>query len=69
LLRRHPLKGNVIYRQVKHVTFEADRPVASQVDGDPGPSTPLDIRVTDQRIVLLVPPKHAAWSFWPFTGA
>ena len=69
LLRRHPLKGNVIYRQVKHVTFEADRLVPSQVDGDPGPSTPLDIRVTDQKIVLLVPPKRAAWSFWPFAGA
>lgn len=69
LLRRHPLKGGVVYRQVKHVTFEADRSVPSQVDGDPGPSTPLDIRVTGQKIVLLVPAKREEWSFWPFKGA
>ena len=57
----------MIYRQVKHVTFESDAPVPSQVDGDPGPSTPLDIRVTGQRIRLLAP-KREAWTFWPFAG-
>jgi YegS/Rv2252/BmrU family lipid kinase len=68
LLRRHPLKGGVIYRQVKNVTFETDRTVPSQVDGDPGPGTPLNISATGQQIVLLVPRRRQAWSFWPFTG-
>ncbi|MBS3734449.1 MAG: NAD(+)/NADH kinase [Phycisphaerae bacterium] len=63
LLRRHPLKGDVIYRRVRAARIEArrpdgqtDRPVCTQVDGDVGPDTPLEIRLASGRVRLLVPP-------------
>jgi len=68
LLRRHPLKGNVIYKRIKNVRFETDRPVPSQVDGDPGPWAPLDISVLPIQIKLLIPGQQEAWGFWPFIG-
>ena len=69
LLRRHPLKGDVVYRRFKHATFTTDRPVPSQVDGDVGPSTPLDISVTPAKLKLLVPHRRqGGWTFWPFEG-
>lgn len=68
LLRLHPLKGDVIYRRVKSVHIETDRPVPSQVDGDMGPPTPLDISVLPTRIQLLIPQAPTAWGFWPWTG-
>jgi len=67
LLRRHPLKGNVTYRQARRFRIETDRPVPSQVDGDVGPFTPLDISVAPERIKLLIPPA-AGRSFWPWRG-
>ncbi|RPI62305.1 MAG: diacylglycerol kinase family lipid kinase [Planctomycetaceae bacterium] len=67
LLRLHPLKGNVLYRKVRNVRIETDRPVLSQVDGDPGPVTPLDISVSPTRMKLLVPPPHSGRAFWPWT--
>ncbi len=69
LLRMHPLKGSAIYRQVRNVRFETDQPVPSQVDGDVGPDTPLDISVADGRVKLLIPPQTGAWNFWPWIGA
>jgi len=68
LLRMHPLKGNVIYRQARHVTFETDRPVPSQVDGDVGPNTPLDISVSPKRIRLLIPRQSRGLGLWPWKG-
>ena len=68
LLRMHPLKGSVIYRQVRNVRFETEQPVPSQIDGDVGPDTPLDISVADGRVKLLPPPQSGAWNFWPWTG-
>ncbi|MBL7132625.1 MAG: diacylglycerol kinase family lipid kinase [Phycisphaerae bacterium] len=68
LLRRHPLKGNVIYRQFKHLRIETDRPVVSQVDGDVGPDTPLDISVSGKRIKLIVPAPRHPWGHWPWKG-
>jgi len=67
LLRRHPLKGNVIYRRVRSARIETDRPVPSQVDGEVGPNTPLDIAVNEQRTKLVVP-MHRNHHFWPWTG-
>jgi len=68
LLRRHPLKGNVLYRRARRIRIEADQPTPSQVDGDVGPSTPLDISVAPQRIKLLIPPSQGARTFWPWRG-
>ena len=67
LLRLHPLKGNVIYRQVRKVRFECDEPVPSQVDGDVGPDTPLDISVSPKRIRLLIP-RRSGIGLWPWKG-
>jgi diacylglycerol kinase family enzyme len=68
LLRMHPLKGNVLYRQFRHCRIETSQPVPSQVDGDVGPSTPLDISVLPEKLHLLVPSPREGWTFWPFKG-
>lgn len=67
LLRWHPLKGDVVYRQFKKLRIESDSPVPSQVDGDVGPDTPLDVEVLSQRVKLLIPPPRRQ-SFWPWKG-
>lgn len=67
LLRMHPLKGDVIYRQFRHVRIESDQPVPSEIDGDPGPNTPLDIEVLPAQLRLLVPPP-AEHGHWPWKG-
>ena len=68
LLRRHPLKGNVLYRQVRHARIETDRPVPTQTDGDVGPNTPVDISLRPGRIRLLVPPSRLGIGLWPWRG-
>lgn len=69
LLRLHPLKGNVIYRRVRDCRIETDRPVPSQVDGDVGPATPLEVSVAAARVKLLIPRRRDGLSFWPWRGA
>jgi len=66
LLRQHPAKGGVVYRRFRHATIRTASPIPSQVDGDVGPSTPLDIRVQPSQLKLLVPPRRAGWTLWPF---
>ena len=68
LLRLHPLKGNVIYRRFRNARIETDRPVPSEADGNPGPTTPLNISVFPSKIKLLIPPRHGALGFWPWRG-
>ncbi|HUS46622.1 MAG TPA: diacylglycerol kinase family protein [Phycisphaerae bacterium] len=68
LLRLHPLRGDVIYRRVRSVRIETDGPVPSQVDGDAGPNTPLDISVAPWRVKLLIPPRRPSWKVWPWKG-
>ncbi len=68
LLRMHPPKGDVLYRRLRQVRIETDRPAASQVDGDVGPDTPLDISLADGRVKLIVPPEREGWYFWPWRG-
>ena len=68
LLRQHPLKGNVIYRQFRRGRIETEKPVPSQTDGDIGPNTPLDISVHAGKVRLLVPPPRPGLSLWPWQG-
>jgi len=68
LLRRHPLKGNVTYRQFRTLRIETQPQVACQVDGDLGPSTPLDVSVSKDRIKLLIPTRRAGKFTWPWRG-
>ena len=68
LLRMHPLKGNAIYKQFRQLRIETAEPVLSQVDGDPGPVTPIEIGVSPHRIRLIIPPPARSWSIWPWKG-
>ncbi|MFP3938419.1 MAG: diacylglycerol/lipid kinase family protein [Phycisphaerae bacterium] len=68
LLRRHPLKGNVMYRRVRHVHIDSAASEPSQVDGDIGPGTPLDISVARRRIRLFMPARTGWWRNWPLLG-
>jgi len=68
LLRRHPLKGNVIYRRFRRARIETDQPVPSQNDGDVGPNTPLDISLHPGKLRLLVPPPRPWYAPWPWRG-
>jgi len=68
LLRRHPLKGNVIYRQSHKIHIETDRPVPSQIDGDVGPYCPLDIGIHPGKLLLIVPPLVISNIHWPWRG-
>lgn len=68
LLRRHPLRGNVLYRQVRDIRIETDHPVPTQIDGDPGPATPVNIKVLPGQARLIVPtPRHGR--HWPWRNA
>jgi len=69
LLRRHPLKGDVIYKQFRNLRIECDRTVLSQVDGDVGPDTPLDVSLAPGKVRLIIPPrKPGLWALWPWRG-
>jgi len=68
LLRRHPLKGDVLYHHARRVRIETDRTVACQVDGDLGPSTPIEARITGRRIKLLIPQARTGWAPWGRKG-
>ncbi len=68
LLRRHPLKGNVFYRQFRNARIECEPVVPSQVDGDTGPDTPLDISVHPGRLRIMVPPPRTPYGLWPWGG-
>ncbi|NLW86623.1 MAG: diacylglycerol kinase family lipid kinase [Planctomycetes bacterium] len=65
LLRLHPLDGGIVYRKFKNLTIETDRPVPTQVDGDEGPQTPLQISVLPTQIKLLVP-RQQRRGVWPW---
>ncbi|MCE5277726.1 MAG: diacylglycerol kinase family protein [Planctomycetaceae bacterium] len=67
MLRRHPLKGNALYRQFRKLHIETDRRVLSQVDGDVGPDSPLDISVGTDQVKLIVPAPGRR-TIWPWKG-
>jgi YegS/Rv2252/BmrU family lipid kinase len=64
LLRMHPLKGDVIYRRLKHIRIETEEPAPSQMDGDVGPDTPLDISICPAKLKLIVPARRNGWNLW-----
>ncbi len=66
MLRRHPLKGGVIYRPAKKVRIETETPVPCQMDGDVGPDTPLDISIAPFKMKLIVPSATYSGGIWNF---
>jgi len=56
VLKRHARCRDVIYRQGKNVTVSsAYTRIKTEVDGDPGPALPAEIRIIPQAISVLVP--------------
>lgn len=56
VLKHHANRGDVIYRQGKHVTVSsAVGNIKTEVDGDPGPALPIHISVVPRAVQCLVP--------------
>lgn len=57
VLKVHTKCKKTVYAQAASIRVEpADGPVFCQIDGDPGPVVPADIKVIPQAIRVLVPP-------------
>ncbi len=57
VLKQHADCRDVIYRQGKRITVRSESPaVKAEIDGDPGPSLPIDIEVVPGAVQCLVPP-------------
>jgi diacylglycerol kinase (ATP) len=57
ILKHHAKRSDVIYRQGKSIHISSTlRTVATEIDGDPGPSLPLKIEVIPQAVRVLVSP-------------
>jgi diacylglycerol kinase (ATP) len=55
-LKQHAFGSDVIYRQGKNITVSSDAAdVATEIDGDPGPALPVQIKVIPQAVNCLVP--------------
>lgn len=53
----HKRSKNTIYTRAKSIHVEAaDGPIFCEIDGDPGPTPPADIKIIPQAIRVLVPP-------------
>lgn len=57
-LGRHIESKNTIYTQGKSISITSDMPerIRTQIDGDPGPSLPVEIKVMPQAVNVMVPP-------------
>jgi diacylglycerol kinase (ATP) len=51
----HERLADCVTRRVRRVRITSDRPVAYQLDGDPGGSLPLEIETVPARMTLVVP--------------
>lgn len=58
IFKMHTRGKDVIYRQGTVITVEslANEPIYCQIDGDPGPQPPAEIKLIPQAIQVLVPP-------------
>ena len=56
ILKQHAASGDVIYRQGKKITVSSSTTdIETEIDGDPGPSLPVQIKVIPQAVNCLVP--------------
>jgi diacylglycerol kinase family enzyme len=57
VFKTHTRGRNAIYKQVASVRVESsDGPVYCEIDGDPGPELPVEVKVIPQAVKALVPP-------------
>ena len=64
IMRRHLLQEDVLYRRVKKIWIETEKPLTCEVDGDVGPITPLEISVSPDKIRLIVPARRENLISW-----
>jgi len=56
VLKQHATSGDVIYRQGKNFTVSSQVSVIeTEIDGDPGPALPIQIKVIPQAVNVMVP--------------
>lgn len=55
LCKSHSEAGDVVYKQGKTVHISSDKPMHSQIDGDPGLDLPVDISIIPHAVKILVP--------------
>lgn len=56
ILKQHAERHDVIYRQGKSITVSSDvAGIETEIDGDPGPDLPVEIKVIPQAVNCLVP--------------
>ncbi|MFC1677801.1 diacylglycerol/lipid kinase family protein [Planctomycetota bacterium] len=59
LSKRHANSKNVIYKQGQTITVTSNAgQIDSQIDGDPGPELPVEIKVIPQAVKVMIP-EHA----------
>jgi YegS/Rv2252/BmrU family lipid kinase len=56
VLKQHADSNDVIYRQGKNITVSSNSAdVETEIDGDPGPTLPIEIKVIPQAVNVMVP--------------
>ncbi len=56
VLKQHADSGDVIYRQGKNITVSSETAnMETEIDGDPGPTLPVQIEVIPQAVRIMVP--------------
>ena len=53
---RHLTSSDVLYLRAREIRVSSDAPVPFEVDGDDGGDLPADIRISSQKLQILVPP-------------
>jgi len=56
VLKQHAYSADVIYRQGKNITISSEAAgIETEIDGDPGPALPMQIKVIPQAVNCVVP--------------
>ena len=56
VLKQHASSGDVVYRQGKNFTVSSEAAdIETEIDGDPGPDLPIQIKVIPQAVNVMVP--------------
>jgi len=56
VLKQHATGGDVVYRQGKNINVSSQTDdIATEIDGDPGPALPIQIKVIPQAVNVMVP--------------
>lgn len=56
VLKQHAYSSDVIYRQGKNISVSSDIPnIKTEIDGDPGPALPVEIKVVPRAVNCIVP--------------